>query len=758
MHKHLLIFFISLLIFNSLHSEQKALSNKMNSYDNIILAPALEYSKSKDVSLFNPEMLRYPYVFKNGNLFVDVLIELNDNGSIRDIFGEGAIIKARAGNIIAASIPVETISQILENPKVVKVESSKLYYNRLDKSVPSIKADNVRKGINLDYPVTGKGVIVGVFDSGIDFTHPDFKDNNGSRILFLWDMSDKSNVNYPAGYDWGREYTKSDIDNNPENVLEKDINSAGGHGTHVTGTAAGGGKANASFMGVAPESDIIFVKGIRVDDKRSFSDADIIAGCQYIFNKAEVMKKPAVINLSLGTPIGPHDGSDLLSKALSNMVGKGKIIVAAAGNEGNLAIHSGGALNGMEYSETLIMPVNLCEMFENFCPDIPNFFMTAGDIWYSKNSVDTVFVGVYGMGENGLELLAEKFLTVGSMITDFPITKGDTVFGFTTINATQTSANENGDGEVFIYIHNSGVENIKISNYIWTIRTVGKNAGTIDMWSGIPLPRNIPITGNRGTQFQGDNDMTIGSPAAGKKIISVASYVTKNEWIDVNDETQQYPANIDDISSFSSRGPSRDGRIVPIISAPGEVIFSALASNLTLGEGVFSSRILKGGLYQGMQGTSMAAPHVTGTVALLMQVNPSLDFDDVLGILSKTAIKDEYTGITPNSTWGAGKLDAYAAVKQVLNTNDVNDIIVFGEEIKIYPNPANETISIEFQNSKASKEIILYNYLGNKVSSPDKIVFDKDSVFKLNLMDLPTGTYFINLQGTNQVFPFIIKR
>ncbi len=758
MYKYLSLFLISLFALNILHSETGSSKNKISSFDYIILQPALEYSKTKDVSLLNAEMLKYPYLKKNGHYYVDVLIEVNDNNSVNDVLTEGAIIKASSGNIIAASIPIEMILQTLENENVIKLESSKLYHNILDKSVPNIKADNLRKGINLDYPVTGKGVIVGVFDSGIDFTHPDFNDNGGSRILYLWDMSDKTNTNSPAGFDWGREYSKSEIDNNPENVLEKDINSANGHGTHVAGIAAGGGKANASFVGVAPESDIIFVKGVRNDDKSSFSDADIIAGCQYILNKAEVLKKPAVINLSLGTPIGPHDGTDLLSRALSNMVGKGKIIVAGAGNDGSMPIHSGGNLDGLEYSETLIIPINLCEIFDNFCPDIPNFFMTAGDIWYSKNAIDTVFVGVYGVGETGLELLAEKYLTVGNLITDFPLVKGDTVLGLITINATQTSANDNGDGEVFIYIHNGGVENIKISNFIWSIRTVGQKAGTIDMWSGIPLPEGSPVITNRGKPFQGNNIMTIGAPATGKKIISVASYVTKNEWIDINDETQNYPASIDDISSFSSRGPSRDGRILPNISAPGEVIFSALASNLSLGDGVFASQILKGGFYQGLQGTSMAAPHVSGTVALMLQVNPSLDYDDVLSILHKTAIKDEFTGDTPNTTWGAGKLDAYAAVKQALKATDVNDFAIFGGGIKIYPNPASESISIELNNSQGNNEITLYNFLGKKVSSSVVNVSDKNSMTTLNLMDLPAGTYFINFSGTNQVYPFVIKR
>src|SRR5690606_39080521 len=109
----------------------------------------------------------------------------------------------------------------------------------------------------------------------------------------------------------------------------------GGHGTHVTATAAGGGRVNANMSGVAPEAEIIFVKGIRnAESLGGFSDADVVNGIQYIFEKADELGLPAVVNLSLGAVSGPLDGSTLYEQVISDLTGPGRIVVAAAGTSG----------------------------------------------------------------------------------------------------------------------------------------------------------------------------------------------------------------------------------------------------------------------------------------------------------------------------------------------------------------------------------------------------------------------------------------
>ncbi|MEA5559559.1 S8 family serine peptidase, partial [Nodularia spumigena] len=178
---------------------------------------------------------------------------------------------------------------------------------------------------------------MGVLDSGIDFDNDDFSDSEGgTRIQFLREYAYDAELE-PITKDW----TKAEIDANPSAVTEKDGYGSGGHGTHVAGSATGNGSMNADYMGVAPEADIIFVKGDRSENSdEGFSDDDII-GVAFIFEKAAELGKPAVVNLSLGGNYGPRDGTSLSEQFLTQLTGVGKIVVAAAGNEGFDWLHSG---------------------------------------------------------------------------------------------------------------------------------------------------------------------------------------------------------------------------------------------------------------------------------------------------------------------------------------------------------------------------------------------------------------------------------
>ena len=188
-------------------------------------------------------------------------------------------------------------------------------------------------------------------------------------------------------------------------------------------------------------------------------------------------------------------------------------------------------------------------------------------------------------------------------------------------------------------------------------------AGSFDAWS---VSGGVFSTYDGQSWFKpGDNLKTIGSPGSANKIICVGSYVTKDHWVDINGITQYQPGPpiIGAISSFSSIGPTRDGRLKPDIVAPGEVIVAAYSSFLTQTP---HTNILHGGKHQKMQGTSMASPHVTGVVALMLEKNGNLDYDQAVTILKNTTKKDSYTGTSPNNIYGNGKLDAYNAF---LNTS-----------------------------------------------------------------------------------------
>ena len=444
-------------------------SNKLPASSKMILRVAQDISKSPEKILRNGEV-PHPYSYENNILNVELLIKVNSESAVKDMQDMGCKIITHAGDIYDVKVPYHKVDRLLELGSVSRAQVSRTHKFKMDKSKKAINAEQVTVNNNLTPTniIGGEGVVVGVFDTGIDPTHPDFFDANGkTRILKLWDMSSKSSSGAPEGYDWGKEYTKADIDNDINSVSAID---AQGHGTHVAGTAAGSGMADANFRGIAYGSDLIIVKGVRDDnDETGFTDGDLIAGCSYIIAEAKKLKKPVVINLSLGDIIGSHDGKDLLAMALSGLVERGAIIVAAAGNEGEMPIHSGGAVTAETRVEFPIYTVmNLCNYVS--CPDIPNYFMTGGDIWYDKGTVDSVYVLAYSFSFNGLTLENRVTCPLNSELKDVEFNNAQgNIIGYLSYSNTEPNNVTGEGGNLGVFIHNSGKSSVKVNNFIWAI-------------------------------------------------------------------------------------------------------------------------------------------------------------------------------------------------------------------------------------------------------------------------------------------------
>lgn len=673
------------------------LSRKCDARTASVLTPIVEY-QGKNVSdhILATRKVTFPFINAQNTVYVQLLVQYRDR--MPELFG-GSVL-TQTPSVLAVRIPVNALQAFLQQETVISAEISQRFKRSMDESRKEIGADRVHNGQGVA-KLTGKGVIVGVYDTGIDTKHPDFSTESGSRILYLWDMSNDGKS--PAKYPWGTEYTKADIDKGT--ALERDMD---GHGTHVAGTAAGNGRGKAEMKGIAPEADMIIVKGVRDDEESSFADADIIAGCAYIFEKAQELGKPAVINLSLGSVLGPHDGTTALEIALSELVQPGKLIIAAAGNEGTLPIHAGTSYQAGENIGAYISPINVCEVFDNFCPDIPNIFVTAADVWSKGGTIDSVYISVYTPAT--ATFLGEVGIAMGDEIDNKPLNVNNNVVGY--ISVTTVNSPNNGDDNTFIRISNNGDESIAIDNYVWSYRFITKAPGQIDMWAGIPVPQtNIPASFR---VFGGNTDMTIGSPAAAKKLISVGSYVTKNEWESKSGKQSNGNLSLGVISTFSSKGPTRDGRIAPLLTAPGEVIFAAASSDMYQDDKL--NRLSPDGMYYGIEGTSMATPHVAGTVALMLQARPTMTFEQVSDIIKEWSRKDERTGENlPNNTWGYGKIDAYFYALQTTLTTVDEENYSNNSSVKIYPNPAHDNVTISVPDGITIHGIAITDIAGNRL-------------------------------------------
>lgn len=597
----------------------------------------------------------------------------------------------------------------------VYVELSQKNQPNLEKALKDTRADSVQLGIGLPEGYTGKDVYIGVTDWGFDYSSPMFYDTalQQTRIVAAWDQFKLSGP-APVGFGYGTEYST------PATLIAAgsdtaNIYSYATHGTHVAGIAGGSG-AGTPNRGMAFESKFLFVTFL-VDV------AAVLDAWEWMYQKAQADGKRLVINMSWGLyHFGTLDGTSLLSQAISAYTDLGVVFANSAGNNGNVNFHIKKQFN----NDLLKSKIDFYAYSSN-----PNMWGQSVHAWGEPGKS---FAAGFSVTSNLNLPLVESPLyatdTTNSYIDTFLVTGIDTIW----YNISADSAH---------YLNNRPTMRLRVKNTNTSLKVVLKStalSGTVHYWNVTELTTDV---GNWGMPFSavgtgstaGDNQNGISEPSCSDDVISVAAYATQYQ-------TSGTSMAGGAIASFSSIGPRYDGVMKPDISAPGVSIISSMSSYTDASFTSVASIPFNGRTYHfaKLSGTSMASPIVAGIAALILDANPYLSARQVKEIIMQTARQDNYTGVIPvegSPRWGAGKVNAYAAVQLALVT-------VGQQEIKndvswsIYPNPLAENLNIT-NLPTIDQEVEIIDITG-------KVIRKRVENNSISLQHLDSGTYWLRIQ------------
>lgn len=661
---------------------------------------------------------KYPVAMMGGRCMVGFLGEVNEAFGQQPADPSVVHIGARVGNVLSFRVDAYHLGSVQSIPGLAYAELAGVARPELDKLVRSIHADSVQQGIYLPQPYTGNGVLIGVLDWGFDYTHPMFYDTAmaGYRVRAAWDQYRQSGP-APAAYGYGAEFTT------PAALLAAqsdtaNIYSFATHGTHVAGIAGGGG-AGTAYRGVAFDAEFLFCTFL-VDA------AAAIDGVAWMQQMAQQDGKRLVVNMSWGLHyMGTLDGTSLLSQALDQFSDEGITFCNSGGNNGDVDFHLGKAFTG----DTLRSRVQFYPYSAH-----PAMWGQSLSMWGEPGQPFSAGFQVLDAANN-VYMAAPWYHTATqpAYLDSFLVANNDTVF----FNLTADAAHpQNGRPHLRLRIKNTNTA-LKV------VLQATAPQGTVHCWNVTELSNGV---GNWGQDFQagqpgwtaGDNQYGISEPACTESVVTVAACVSTT-W-----SSSGLPLG-GGIAGFSSYGPTLDGRIKPDITAPGVAVASSISSFTDNDYSPIATVPFQGRNYPFARysGTSMSAPAVTGTVALLLEADPGLTPAEIRGIIRSTALTDNNTGIIPpegSTRWGMGKLNAYRVITDALGITTVGEAAM--PSMAIWPNPSRDRFQVQAALHGPGTRVIVQDVLGRVVLAQAA----QAPLLSLDARAWPCGVYFLRLE------------
>ena len=573
---------------------------------------------------------------------------------------KGEVVRS-VKNVVQVKLPVYAIEDFSKNKFVQSLPYSFSKGTTLcDTMVIQNNITPVHSGqVPLLQGYTGKGVMFGLIDTGHDIDHPDFKDTLGNtRIYRIWDQVS------------GQTWDSASINNGTCTHTDYSLTS---HGTAVSGIASGNGLALNKFWGAAPEATIVCVAS---DFNAPNWLSTVVDAANYIYAEADSLNMPCVINASIGDYFGSHDGTDPAALLIDSIVNykPGRAFICAGGNAGFFNWHV----------EQIVTSDTSFSWLKYNASSVLGFGSVFYEVWADTadlNNVDYAFGANLPSGsfeERG----RTPFVNIQNRLGNYTDTIKN---GSNVLAIVETYAEIQDDKYLLQVLLNEPDSN----TYNFSILSTG--SGKFDFWSspllgtsqivetGLPNIAQYPPMAYY--TMPDSAKTTVSSFSCSPNLVTVANYVNRKTYYDVDSIYRVLPDTPGEKAYTSSLGPDRRGNLKPDIGATGDYTFapnaaSVIAANMAAAP-VERAKVALGAMHRYNGGTSMASPVVAGITALYLQKCPNATMAEIKAAITGTAKQDSFTGVVPNTVFGYGKVDAFAAL------NNSNYTLTIGPDADI---------------------------------------------------------------------------
>lgn len=732
-------------------------------------------------------------------------VSLAPGATPADLEAAGMKVENVCGRIAIVSLPVSDVEEMAASKAVRAMQLPRAVHPHLDLARKATGIDAIHAGEEgLEMPYTGKGVFTGIVDQGVDPHHVNFLDAEGkNRIGYLSHIFINKAGTAMVQRFYGNVEDFKEGEAQPLSEFETDEASVF-HGTHTLGIMAGGyqGKVTVAegfngnlpnlvekpnpFKGMATESNIGVSCGV-------LNDVGIAQGIAYMLGfSVDYKQQPTVINLSLGSNIGAHDKNTMMSKFLGEM-GTDAIICVSAGNEGDRKVALNKTFTASDNTiKTFIHPYAYRYDPEGDQDDMYNNTIRSGQlVAYSNDGTPFELQAVIYRKSRGYRAAVRLPISSGgeqgvyyatddawAQVVDGVVKEGDfanNFYGYIGGGATVDPDtgryyamidmhifdwNDNkASGELVIGFEVKGVEGQRIDCYSDGLSTVIDNMG-IDGFD------------------DGSRNGSISDMAVADNILVVGAFNTRQQWECLDGSISAYPGEgftPGYVTEFSSFGTLADGTNLPHVCAPGCAIISSISNpylrktvdDMAEAFGIDLTDEMRKEYYEYLcqgrttvdgtdyywkqePGTSMAAPHVAGAIALWLEADPTLTIDDVKDIVATTALVDDAVKGGDPVQWGAGKFDALAGLKEVIRRAGagIDGVKADTDNGRLIINPLGGKRFSLFVGDAQALEIDLYSLNGCRVASMtasgDEAVLDASEV--------APGVYVLSVNGISRKF------